>query len=202
MPLSRTMEQVKQDTYDGWTLVSVDDSGGVLLQSPTGKRRRVWFQTVEIERLEKKNDQLRAIVDKLPRTADGVVVVPRMDLYKRASHKDAEGLWNVVPRPRVDAIEANGIVRRHGHESGWLERASELYASRYAATGEAEQAAEPQPDSPKPTCETCRFWWGRKIDGCGDCQRFPPTHDQDGLGVFPLNYAESWCGEHQPREDK
>jgi len=299
MPLSRTMEQVKQDTYDGWTLVSVDDSGGVLLQSPTGKRRRVWFQTVEIERLEKKNDQLRAIVDKLPRTADGVVVVPRMDLYKRASHKDAEGLWNVVPRPRVDAIEANGIVRRHGHESGWLERASELYASRYAATGEAEQVDEqpittgpplayqatggakwqhgdgwryrpinaeairkqslavasmlcdlaagmaaygrgrgtwpdtsaevhstgvwlrkfaeeleegdevgesepdePQPDAPTPTCETCRFWWGRKIDGCGDCQRFPPTHDQDGLGVFPLNYAESWCGEHQPREDK
>jgi len=146
-------------------------------------------------------EQLRAIVDKLPRTADGVVVVPGMDLYKRSS-KWPDGLWAVRCRPRVDAIEANGIVRRHGHESGWLERASDLYASRSAATGEEEQAVEPQPDSPKPTCETCRFWWGRKIDGCGDCQRFPPTHDQDGLGVFPLNYAESWCGEHQPREDK
>jgi len=154
----------------------------------------------EIERLEKESDQLRAIVDKLPRTADGVVVVPGMDLYKRVSHKDG-GPWVVVQRPRADAIEANGIVRRHGHESGWLERASDLYASRSAATGEEEQAAEPQPDSPKPTCETCRFWWGRKIDGCGDCQRFPPTHDQDGLGVFPLNYAESWCGEHQPQEE-
>jgi hypothetical protein len=47
------------DSYIGWTVLDVDDSGGVLLQSPTGKRHRVWFQVAEIERLQAEVQQLR-----------------------------------------------------------------------------------------------------------------------------------------------
>ena len=47
-------------TYAGWRVVSVDASGGALLDGPGGDRRRVWFG--EIERLRAELERLRDVV--------------------------------------------------------------------------------------------------------------------------------------------
>jgi hypothetical protein len=78
-------------------------------------------------------EQLKAIVDVLPRTADGVPVVPGMDLFMRSKACYACGRAVAIQRPRVDAVEVRGIVRRHGHGVGWCENASDLYSTREAA---------------------------------------------------------------------
>ena len=76
---------------------------------------------------------LRAIVGRLPHTADGVPVVPGMDLFKRTKACHQCGRPVAIQRPQVDAVEARGIVRRHGHKAGWVETASDLYSTREAA---------------------------------------------------------------------
>lgn len=45
-------DEPELEYYAGWTVVDVDETGGVLLQSPTGQRHRCWFQAAEIKRLE------------------------------------------------------------------------------------------------------------------------------------------------------
>lgn len=78
-------------------------------------------------------EELKAIVDALPRTADGVPVVPGMDLFMRSKACRECGRYVVIKRPQVDAVETRGIVRRHGHSGGWCANASDLYSTRDAA---------------------------------------------------------------------
>jgi hypothetical protein len=80
-------------------------------------------------------EQLKSIVDALPRTADGVPVIPGMDLFRRSKACRECGRCVAIQRPQVDAVESRGIVRRHGHVGGWCENASDLYSTREAAEG-------------------------------------------------------------------
>jgi len=49
----------------------------------------------EKEQLREENNRLKAIVDKLPKTADGVTIVPGMDLWQLET-RNAGKTWNIV----------------------------------------------------------------------------------------------------------
>lgn len=58
-------------------------------------------------------------------------------------------------------------------------------------------------------CETCRFWLGYESQEMkiGECRRFAPrpistgqVHGSWHHPVFVHMIAESWCGEHQPKD--
>lgn len=81
----------------------------------------------------KQVEELIRLVAALPVTADGVTVVPGMDLFKRSKVCRECNRPIVIERPQVDAAESRGNVRRHGHKDGWHEHASDLYSTREAA---------------------------------------------------------------------
>jgi len=85
----------------------------------------------EIQSLEKKIERLRTVVDKLPKTADGVPIVPGMEVWLPGSYRypgeverDAYGV-----NPCVDWPEA-------------LYHPCQLYSSREAARAAAEDENE------------------------------------------------------------
>ena len=59
-----------------------------------------------------------------------------------------------------------------------------------------------------PRCENCQFWSGTTIKQFrprGKCLRHAPRPDQSEktsiwTTVWPITYAENWCGEHKPTE--
>lgn len=55
--------------------------------------------------------------------------------------------------------------------------------------------------SPKPSCETCRFWDKQQELDCGDGTKWKPGHCRRRAPVaehfFPTTAAETWCGEYE-----
>ena len=94
------------DSYAGWTVVSVGDDGGVLLQSPAGARLRAWFQVAEIERLEV---ELASVREALGWTVDAEEQVERENARLEAK---AAGRAATIRRLRNALAEMN---RRFGH---------------------------------------------------------------------------------------
>lgn len=57
----------------------------------------------------------------------------------------------------------------------------------------------------RPTCSTCRFFYGI-VDRRGACRRSAPVPQPRGpelekreetIAVWPLVFADDWCGEHE-----
>jgi len=89
---------------------------------------------IDRSEVEPELERLRAIVDKLPKTADGVPVVPGMRLWVFAGAHDYEpsGLRSVTVR-RLTAMAASGWEHRQ------LQRTP---LSKFYSTREAAEAAE------------------------------------------------------------
>lgn len=85
----------------------------------------------EIQSLEKTIERLRTVVDKLPKTADGVPIVPGMEVWLR-------GRYRYPGEVEADAYGVNPCV-------DWPEalyHPSQLYSSREAAQAAAEDENE------------------------------------------------------------
>lgn len=89
----------------------------------------------EIRRMEIVHERLQSIVDKLPRTADGVPVAPLDTIYYLGPAKPC-GCREVLSLV-VDTAE-KGMMRKFGHMNGHLLRTADAYSTRQAA-GEAER---------------------------------------------------------------
>ena len=77
-------------------------------------------------------EELRAIVAKLPKTADGVPVVPGMVLFDRVPQQCGHAhIRKLLPN---HTVEENGKIRRFGHVHGWgVMFAANCYSTREAA---------------------------------------------------------------------
>ena len=77
-------------TYAGWRVVSVDASGGALLDGPGGDRRRVWFgesaALVERDILKARVKKLEGVLEAIAESADD----PRVRKAARAAVEAAE----------------------------------------------------------------------------------------------------------------
>ncbi len=85
-----------------------------------------------IRRLEGEVERLRAIVAKLPKTKDGVPVVPGMDVWV-----PGHGVWDVKPwKIKVTAIDSDGYVSTNigGRPEHW-------HVDKCADSREAAEAA-------------------------------------------------------------
>lgn len=81
-------------------------------------------------------ERLQAIVDRLPKTADGVPYLPGDPLYEPYTAKCGHTLvreW--LGGHTVEVADGAGthIARRFGHASGWLVRVEMCYSTREAA---------------------------------------------------------------------
>ena len=95
----------------------------------------------EVVRLRAELDAARAVIERLPKTADGVPITPGMTLY--SSRKEPCGHVMVTEYRDGDTVErmicGKHTIRKFGHSNGWLVHAHEVYSTRKAAESAREK---------------------------------------------------------------
>lgn len=99
-----------------------------------GRRRHEehgWETMPPASCLQRQVDRLQAIVDKLPKTADGVVITPGRTFYEA---------WRTAP----GEIRSLEVADWYDHEDDSPLAAAEMYSTREAAEGQAAEAQAAQ----------------------------------------------------------